>query len=126
MKTIQFFATLGFVAGYFHENQSHEAQPVNEVARIWQQKAAEVYAESQIYIGAVCSLSQTVYHQDWGCPEGGEITVSITGTCNPLYTSTEHYKATTEEVLKRCALALQQSTAQVTFIEVDFTYLDFR
>jgi len=126
MKTIQFFATLGFISGYFHENSAENISPSDEIARLWQEKAAEVYKETNIYIGAVISPSKTVYHEEWGCPKGGEITVSITGTCNPLYTKMEHYKTNVQEVLERCAIALQQSTAQVSFVEADFVYLDFR
>ena len=56
----------------------------------------------------------------------GEDTVSLTGECNPNYTDIEKYKTQVVEVLKRTAQALEQSTTQLTIIEADFVYLDFR
>lgn len=123
MKTIQFFASLGYISGYHHNNKSAEN---NTVVLLWQEHAAAVYAETGIYIGAVISPAKTVYHKDWGCPDGGEDTVSITGTCNPTYTDLEKFKENVIEVLTRMAKSLKQSTSQVSFVEADFTYLDFR
>ncbi len=124
-KTIKFFASLGVVPGYGHDNVT-DASAVDIAGNAWQEAAAKVMVASGNYIGAVITPARTVYHKDWGCPVGGEKTVSITGECNPEYTEVSAYKAAVIETLKQTAMALGQSTTQLTFIEAEFDYLDFR
>lgn len=123
-KTIKFFASLGVVAGYGHDNTNEPAEKIAGSA--WQTAAAAVMAASGTYVGAVITPSKTVYHTDWGCPVGGEDTVLITGECNPQYTKLADYKSAVVETLRQTALALSQSTTQICFLEAEFEYLDFR
>lgn len=123
-KTIKFFASLGVVAGYGHDNVA--IAPEQTAGEAWQKAAAAVMAASGTYVGAVITPARTVYHTDWGCPVGGEKTVGITGECNPEYTELAAYKAAVIETLKQTALALGQSTTQLCFLEAEFEYLDFR
>jgi hypothetical protein len=123
-KTISFSATLGINSGYGHSNQKKSATEV--VGQIWQECAAEEYQASGVYVSVVVSDSKTIYHTDWGCPVGGEVTALITGECNPQYTSVEVYKGAVIRVIERCAKKLGQSTTQVRFSEVELVYLDFR
>lgn len=123
-KTISFNATLGVNQGYGHANQNDTAMDI--VGRTWQAAAAEVHSESGVYVGAVVKDSKTVYHTDWGCPVGGEVTAEISGVCNPEYTAIEAYKSAVIKTLEKCAKQLGQSTTQVVFTESDFVYLDFR
>jgi len=127
MKSVKFFASLGVVPGYGHDNNLLvSASEVDIAGNAWQKAAAAVMAASGIYIGAVITPAHTVYHTDWGCPVGGEVTVLITGECNPVYTEQAAYKAAVIEVLRQAALTLGQSTTQLSFMEVEFEYLDFR
>lgn len=123
-KTISFSATLGVNQGYGHANAEKSALQI--VSEEWQKAAAEVMASGGVYIGAVVKDSRTVYHTDWGCPVGGEVTAEISGTCNPEYTAVEAYKSAVIAVLEKCAKTLGQSTTQVVFTDGDFAYLDFR
>lgn len=125
MKTIKFFASLGVVPGYGHDNAT-DASAVDITGNAWQEAAAQVFAETGIYVGAVITPSRTVYNKDWGCPVGGEITALITGECNPLYTKLDDYKKAVVETLRKTAQSLKQSTTQVFFQEGEFEYLDFR
>lgn len=125
MKTVKFFASLGVVAGYGHNNAT-DSSAVDIAGNAWQEAAAKVMAASGTYVGAVITPARTVYHKDWGCPVGGEITVAITGECNPAYTELAAYKAAVVETLSQTALALSQSTTQLCFLEAEFEYLDFR
>jgi len=124
-KTVKFFASLGVVPGYGHENVTDETA-IKIAGNAWQEAAAAVFSEKNVYVGAVISPARTVYHTDWGCPVGGEVTVSITGECNPEYTKIDDYKSAVVETLRQAALKLGQSTTQLTFQEVEFVYLDFR
>lgn len=124
-KTVKFFASLGVIPGYGHENVT-DSSAVDIAGNAWQTAAAAVMAASGTYVGAVITSARTVYHTDWGCPVGGEKTVLITGECNPEYTELAVYKAAVIKTLKQAALALGQSTTQLTFSEVELEYLDFR
>ena len=123
-KTISFTATLGVNQGYAHANELETA--VEAVAKEWQKAAALVLSESGVYVGAVIKDSKTVYHTDWGCPVGGEVTAEISGVCNPEYTAVAAYKEAVVKCLGECAVVLGQSTTQVVFNEGNFVYLDFR
>ena len=124
MNTLNFFATLGVNQGYAHANELETA--VEAVAKEWQKAAAVVFSKSGVYVGAVVKDSKTVYHTEWGCPVGGEVTAEISGVCNPEYTAVEAYRQAVVATLEKCAVALGQSTTQVVFTEGDFVYLDFR
>jgi len=124
-KTIKFFASLGVIPGYGHDNVT-DSSAVDIAGNAWQEAAAAVFSSTGTYVGAVITPARTVYNKDWGCPVGGEKTVGITGECNPEYTDLAAYKAAVVETLKRAALALGQSTTQLCFLEAEFEYLDFR
>lgn len=120
MYTIQFSATCGVNSGYGHGNENRDAAAT--VASVWQQKAAEYFAANGLYVGAVVSPALTVYHTDWGCPQGGEATASIIGVANPEFTKIEDYKAAVIAVLGEVSKELGQTTAQVAFAECAFHY----
>lgn len=125
MKTEKFTATLGIASGYGHENQGI-SDPLMIAGSAWQSAAKMVFEENGIYVGSVIKPAHTVYNTDWGCPQGGEITVEISGERNPEYTPEEGWKDTVIKILRLTAKELGQSTTQLTFSEVDFVYLDFR
>lgn len=143
VKTIKFSASLGVIAGYGHGNEegskrnffaklfgkkkSETAKSETAIAgEAWQKAAAAVMSATGTYVGVVITPARVAYHTDWGCPVGGEKAVSITGECNPEYTDLAAYKAAVVETLRQAALALGQSTTQLTFSEVELEYLDFR
>lgn len=125
IRSIKFFANMGVVPGYGHNNVT-EANALDIVGQAWQEAAGHIYSTKNIYITAVLSPARTVYHPDWGCPKNGEITVTITGECNPKYTEPKTYKETVTEVVTLVAKKLQQQTTQICFTEVDFEYVDLR
>lgn len=78
-----------------------------------------------IYISANVQDANTVYHQDWWCPEWGEKTAVITGVRNPEFVKdVEKRKQAVIAVLSLCQKELDQTTTQVEFTDdVDFVYL---
>lgn len=123
-KSISFKATFGINAGYGHDN-ANNGSAAAVVAKAWQEVAAEVFAATEIYISAVVGSSLTVYHTDWGCPEGGETTAAVHGEANPAFTeNTEAWKEAVIEVCRLVKERLEQSTVAVSFSSVDdFVYL---
>lgn len=125
LRTTTFSATIGVVAGYGHQNENPE-NPAQIVGKAWQAIATMYFEETGVYVGAAIADAKTVYHTDWGCPLGGENTALVTGTCNPQYTDVTAYKTAVVEVVRRVAIELGQSTAQVAFQVTKLAYLDFR
>ena len=124
MATVKFFATIGVVAGYGHENEV--AKPADTiVAEAWQKAAAAVFADTGIYVSAVVEPSRVVYHTDWGCPVGGEVAATASGTANPAFIQDlADWKKAVLSVIKLIKSELQQSTVAVEFVTVDdFVYL---
>lgn len=138
METVKFFASLGIVAGYGHDNIMKTTKTPEEITgEVWQKKAAEVMAETKseknpngVYVGAVIARAKTVYHTDWGCPVGGEDTVLLTGEANPKFTAIGPYgldfREAVRKVLSRTAQALGQTTTQLTFLDAEFEYFEFQ
>lgn len=123
MITEQFTLTVGVVPGYFHDNQIPEP-PAHLVARLWQEKAEEVFGHSRISVGASVQTALTVYRLQWGCPAGGEETCVVTGLRNPEFIQdAAGWCSSVREVAIRVARALGQKTAYLTFQDVDFIYL---
>ena len=82
-------------------------------------------------MGAVISVSKTVYDREWGCPLGGEDTVLITGDRNPdfddpqmsVWMNIAKFQDSALKVLTAVSKRLKQSTSQITFEETDFCYI---
>lgn len=136
MKTTRFAATMGLIPGYFHNNPiTHLNDPdfiaecTKSICLTWQIQASRVFAETGTYVSAIITPAVVVYAQEWGCPTCGEPIVTITGEFNPTYMNYSQiltWKGHVIRVVEAVAKELRQSTAQLTFKECDFVYLDFR
>jgi len=124
-KTTSFRIVAGVAPGYYHELAGvAEPELVAKVASLWQQLAAEEFKNSNIYITAVVSPAAVVYHQDWGCPVGGESVVKIEGSANPQFIENmDEYKNTVKRVALALKKELKQSTLSIEFWESEFVYL---
>ncbi|MCC5438658.1 hypothetical protein [Clostridium botulinum] len=122
-KTIEFKIITGVNEGYFHDNENKDG--VQVVGEVWQKIALDVFKDRGIYISSVINSSKTVYNTEWGCPEGGEDTVTITSTANPEFVQNlEEWKEAVIEIAKKIKKELKQSTMTVEFKEIsDFIYI---
>lgn len=135
MKTDRFELTVGFVAGYGHGVDSIGDSFEKSVARHWQQLMKDdvtsqptdsdgSFLADPIYVPAVVSASRAVYLADWGCPDGGEPTVTITGQRNPEFNrESTAWRAAVLRIAERLRVQSGQNTAQIVFTECDFVYL---
>lgn len=91
----------------------------------WQEIALQQFNKRGIYISSVVNISRAVYNSEWGCPMGGEDTVTITGTTNPAFVKDmEEWKSIVIEIAKELKCALEQSTLTLEFQTLeDFIYL---
>jgi hypothetical protein len=120
MKTIKFKVTIG-IKESFHDTK----EVANIVAFAWQEAAKEVFNSGKPYVSAVVNESISVYNEIWGCPTGGERTVTVSGSANPAFVQNmDEWKKTVIAVVKAVKAKLQQSIVVLEFSEVnDFVYL---
>jgi len=120
-KTIAFEAVIGVNPGYGHKNETSNNLKI--VASLWLEVAENVEAETGLYISANIMSSLTLYKTDWGCPAGGEETVTIKAVCNPEFANTEAWKQASLKVIKKLKNRLSQSTVTVSYTEQEIVYL---
>lgn len=123
MKSLKFEAVFGVNEGYFHNNENRNI--LENISKIWQKKAKDIFEQTNIYISAVITLSKVVYHREWGCPDTGEDVIVITSSANPEFIKDiDLWKEVSIKILKDMQKELKQSRVSVNFFEVnDFIYL---
>lgn len=122
--TQRFFITIGVTPGYFHTNESAKVDFVGTLAKEWQEIMEKDGDENGVYAPAIAMPSLTVYHRQWGCPEGGEQVVAFCGTRNALFVpDAAAWKAAVIRIVEKLKIKLEQKTAQIDFHEVEMTYL---
>ena len=122
MITEEFSLNVGVNPGYAHNNTVTHVK--NLVATTWQAEAEKVFKKTGVFVAGVVDARTTVYKEEWGCPKGGEDTVVVTGLRNPEFQKdAETWMESVKEVCKAVATALEQTTAYLTFTDVDFYYL---
>lgn len=126
-KSKSFSITIGFVAGYFHGNES-DGKIVNRakaVALLWQNLAQAHFEEYGVYPSAIVQDSLTVYHQDWGCPKGGEATVTLSGCFKPkdnTETELDRWMIAVRRTAMKLKYQLDQSTLRIQWFDTDCEY----
>jgi len=121
MKSIKFEAVFGLAPGYSHNNI--DVVTPADAASIWQEAARKIFEECGVYVSATTHSSTTIYHQDWGCPAGGEKTVTFSGSANPEFVKMGDYRYAVVSLVKLVKEILAQSTVTVEFWEIDHVYL---
>ena len=112
--------TVGTSAGYSPEVR--ERMPEQEVALLFQRIAAEVMEAGGAYISAVLMPSRVIYHTDWGCPPGGELTYTFSGSCNPAFSEPKAYRKALDEVARRLKTELSQATLLLEIMPAELVY----
>jgi hypothetical protein len=130
MNENTFTATFGLVPGYFVSQQ--DGADIHSFDVLWQTCMQKEYDESGIVISVVVNESKTVYPVAFGCPLGGEDTVTVSGCMNPAYfkdsgnlynTDLYIWRAAVGRVVKAVKEALKQTTVTLIFSESSVLYL---
>ena len=121
MNSCHWVLTLGLQEGYHTTQQV--VPTLAEVGAIYQQVAEEIFRETKIYISASVHSAKTLYHKEWGCPEGGEETVVFMGCCNPVFTQPKAYEAVLKLLAKRLKERFHQKTAMLEIMAANAIYL---
>jgi hypothetical protein len=130
MNENTFTATFGLVPGYFVSQQPDA--DINNFGSLWQQVLKNEQDVTGIVISVVANESKTIYPVDFGCPLGGETTITVSGVYNPEYFRTyamlendklARWREAVLRVITAMKILLKQSTVTVIFSESRVHYL---
>lgn len=127
MKTNEFNAVIGVIAGYQGEECLKQFYKLtgNELATAWQEEALKEINNSGIYVSDVINESKSLYNTEWGCPIGGEPTYTLEGSRNPQFCKSEKkWKDAVRRVVKSVKNRFNQSTVTLNFREVEQEYMN--
>ena len=119
-NTFRWTMTVGTAAGYASKPRAR--MPEEELARLFQRLAAEEMAAGGAYISAVLLPSRVLYHEDWGCPPGGELTYTFSGSCNPAFAEKDRYLESLRKVAKKLKQELSQATVLLEIVPARLEY----
>lgn len=130
MKTVEFNAVIGVIAGYEGNNmvKDFKESGISEstMGKVWMEEAQKEYERTGgennggIYISAVVNYSQSLYHKDWGCPDGGEPVFTLEGTANAEFCKNkEAWKESVKNVVLAVKHHFNQSTVTLNFREIE-------
>ena len=118
-KTDKFQFTIGVTEGYFHNNENANIDFIKLVDKC----ARETENIFGIYISFNIVPTITLYKSEWGCPDGGEKTYTLSAIRNPMFNDNSYmWKLCCTNVAIRLKMALNQTTVTGEFSEVDIEY----
>lgn len=124
VKTLEFQLTVGVVPGYGHDNPAGRVSPAQQVADEWQRISEDLFADYKVYPAGTVVPGRTLYPTEFGCPKGGETTVTVSGLANPHYVDNlDMWRFVVEKAADRLRKKLGQVTAYLSFRRVRFQYL---
>lgn len=119
MKTDKFEFTIGVTEGYFHNNENANINFIHLVDKC----SREVEELTGIYISFNIIPTITLYKTEWGCPEGGEKTYTISAVRNPKFNDDkDKWKDSCTDVMLKLKNELKQSTVMSEFSEIQVRY----
>lgn len=139
-----FRVTFGYIPGYREENSDIPSQflpvkvtaskmvaidPLQTVAKAWDQAATEVEKAYGYYVSAVFNSSLTVYPTKFGCPSGGEPTVTAAGSLNPHFVPKDQqqlWQHAVRRTVETCKELLKQTTVTLEWFEAEIEYFSDR
>jgi hypothetical protein len=121
--SIRFELLIGVNPGYHHENELHD--PIATASAAWHAAAEQCLQAGGYYIPGSVTFCKMVYRPEWGCPEGGEDAVMISGVMNTrFYQDEDLYIDSVRKTCKAVQNELRQVTAILSFFRAGFEYLD--
>ncbi|WP_142383689.1 hypothetical protein [Peribacillus deserti] len=121
-KSLRAVIVLGINKGH---GSNHETRILEKASLAWQELAADFHQQTGIYVSAVAHKSKTIYHTEWGCPEGGEDTITFTSSVNYEYVKDINaWKDTLIQLTKQLKARFEQETVTIEFEDISLIYLD--
>ena len=119
-NSLKWTITIGTVPGYGMSEQ--ERMNEKEFTEKYRTIALEVEEETGIYISCVFYNSRTVYKTEWGCPEEGELTYTLSGSCNREFSEPDKYCKALKLLAGKLKAGFEQSTVLLEMVPMEEVY----
>ena len=119
-RSLKWTITLGTMPGYGETKQ--DRIPKDKFVDLFRDIALIVEKDTGIYISCVFYDSVTVYKTEWGCTEEGELTYTLTGSCNRAFTDTDGYLEALKLLARKLKERLNQSTILLEIMPMEEFY----
>ena len=91
----------------------------------WQEYAKEYYNKTDVYVSAIAIEGKAIYNTEWGCPKGGERTLTFNCTLNPRFiNSAEVYGEGIKYIVGKLKKFFNQHTITITIFS-DNVYITY-
>lgn len=120
-KTEAWQLSLGTTPGYALDGQ--RPLPEADFARLYQEEAEAVFAETGVFVTAVMQPARMLYRNEWGCPPEGEFGYALHGVRNPRFTEREPFLQALEQLTERLKTRLGQAAVHLEVYETSLVYL---
>lgn len=120
-KTETWQLSLGTTPGYALDGQ--RPLPEADFARLYQDEAEAVFAETGVFVTAVMQPVRMLYRNEWGCPPEGEFGYALHGVRNPRFTGREAFLQALEMLAERLKARLGQAAMHLEAAETELDYL---
>ncbi len=97
---------------------------VEKMIERWKEYAKEYYDKTGIYVSTIANEGKAIYHNEWGCPYGGERT--ITFNCTPNYyfiNDINKYEIGIYYIIGKLKKEFKQHTITVTIMDTYMQYI---
>lgn len=95
---------------------------IDDFSALCMRLAKKIYEDTNVYISMAVSESRILYNEEWGCPQGGEYTYTISGCCNTEFSPKEEYLNALDIFVKELKKELEQSTVLLEITPVHIQY----
>lgn len=113
IETERYTITVGTTPGYFHNNERapNEHFDLSDIIAKANELCEKIKAESGVFPTFIATVGKAVYPKKFGCPDGGEFVVVLSGERNPVF---EDHPQKNEVAWITLARALQETFRQTT------------
>lgn len=123
LKTDKVSFVIGVNPGYFHNNNNKVS--LSKLARDVDKAAKKAEEIQGCYVAFNISYGVTMYKTEWGCPDGGERTFTISAVRNPKFNKdSDQWKWACITAISALREELKQSTVTIEFSEIEMIYLE--